>query len=288
MIPFLVDSHCHLHFPPYEPDLDAVLLSMRKQRVWGITIGTSVSNSARTIAFAEKHEEIWAAVGVHPEHLTSDFHDEEEGVVEAVDLQKLPDALTQLARSSKKVVAIGETGLDYYRMDEGRDIEEGKRAQTAAFLMHLRAAQTLDLPLVIHCREALGDLAALVQAEANAGRTVRGVVHSFTGTWEEAKPLLDLGLFIAVNGIATFPPRKGSTPGQSLDRTIERIPLERLLVETDAPYLAPMPYRGKRNEPAYVEEVAKYVAKVRGMTLEEVAEITTANAMSLFKLFRAA
>lgn len=257
---------------------------MHERHVWGITIGTSVNNSKQAIAFAEKHEGIWATVGLHPEHLTSDHHDEDEGSIETIDLATLADDLEQLARSSKKVVGIGETGLDYYRVDEGRNAEEARQVQKTSFLTHLDVARRLDLPVVIHCREALGDLATIVQAEVGAGRTVRGVVHSFTGTWEEARPLLDLGLFIAVNGIATFPPRKGSSPEQSIDRTIERIPLDRLLLETDAPYLAPTPHRGKRNEPAYVEEVAKHVAKVRGMSLDAIAEATTHNAITLFRL----
>jgi TatD DNase family protein len=279
--PFLVDTHCHLHFPPYDEDREAVLLRMREKNIIGITIGTALENSERGIAFAEAEEGIWATVGLHPEHVTSHHLDPAEGSVRESSVDG--ERLRRLARSSPKVVAIGETGLDYYRMDEGQG-EQGKRAQEKEFLAHVQVAQELDLPVVIHCRDALTRLAELIQDEATAGRSVTGVVHSFTGTWDEAKPLLDLGLSIAVNGIATFPLRKTQNPETAINRTIERIPSDRLLLETDAPYLAPAPYRGKRNEPAWVEEVAKHVAQVRRMSLDEVARMTTENATRLFKL----
>lgn len=282
MIPSLIDTHCHLHFPPYKDDLDQVLARMQEKNVWGITIGTSLGNSERGIRFAEVHEGIWATVGLHPEHFTSDFHDEQEGEVHEASLDVV--RLKELALSSKKVVGIGETGLDFFRIDEGKDVAESRATQEKAFLQHYRVAHEVHLPLVIHCRDGLTRLAELIQHEQNEGRIVGGVIHSFTGTWEEARPLLDLGFLIAVNGIATFPIRKTQKPEDAIDRTIERMPFDRLLLETDAPYLAPVPFRGKRNEPAYVEEVAKHVAHLRGITLEEVLAQTTKNALGLFHL----
>ena len=282
MNPFLIDTHCHLHFPPYDSDIDDVLGRLQEKRIWGVTIGTSLQNSERGITFAESHENIWATVGLHPEHFTSDFHDEQEGETHETHLDVT--RLRQIAQSSPKVVGIGETGLDYYRIDEGRDASEARRIQEEAFLAHLRVAVALDLPLIIHCRDALTRLAELLRAEQERGTRVRAVVHSFTGTWAEAEPLLDLGCCIAVNGISTFPLRKNQSPEQAIDRTIERIPIDRLLLETDAPYLAPTPYRGKRNEPAWVEEVAKHVARVRGVSLEEIATSTTENAIRFFRL----
>jgi TatD DNase family protein len=282
MTPFLIDSHCHLHFPPYADDVGAVLARMKERNVWGITVGTALGNSEKAIAFAEAHDGIWATVGMHPEHFTSDFHDENEGEIHETALDEA--RLERLASSSKKVVAIGEIGLDFYRVDAGRDSVEARETQEAAFRKQLAVAHKLDLPVVLHCREVLHRLAEIFQEEAAAGRTYRGVVHSFTGTWEQAKPLLDLGLHIGVNGIATFPLRKNQKPEDAIDRIIERIPLEKLLIETDAPYLAPTPYRGKRNEPSYVEEVARHIAQVRGMSMEDVAKATTANAMELFHL----
>jgi TatD DNase family protein len=281
-MPFLIDSHCHLHFPAYAEDLDAVLARMRERNIFGITIGTALGNSKRGLGFAEAQPGIWATAGVHPEHFTSDFHDENEGEVEKGEVSV--EALEAIASASAKCVGIGETGLDFFRIDEGVDPVEARQKQEAAFRVHLEVARKLDLPLVLHCREALGRLAELFQEEQNAGRKYCAVVHSFTGTWDEAKPLLDLGLSIAVNGIATFPLRKTQHPEEVIDRTIERIPLDRLLLETDAPYLAPAPHRGKRNEPAFVEEVAKHVAAVRKMGLEEVARQTVENTATLFRL----
>lgn len=282
MIPFLVDTHCHLHFPPYELDREEVLVRLKTRSIWAITIGTSLHNSARGIAFAEAHEDIWATVGLHPEHFTSDFHDEQEGEVHESSLDI--EELRRLAQSSPKVVGIGETGLDYYRIDDGRDPAIARASQEEAFLAHLHVSRELDLPLVIHCRDALTRLAELLHIEQEKHGPVRAVVHSFTGTWEEAEPLINLGCYLAVNGIATFPLRKTQTPAQAIDRTIERMPLDRLLLETDAPYLAPLSHRGKRNEPAWVEEVGVHVATVRGISLEEVAAQTTLNAKTLFRL----
>ncbi len=277
----LVDSHCHLTFPSYAVDLNDVLARMHARKVAGITIGTSLANSETALTFAARHKNIWASAGLHPEHVTSSFIDEEEGAVHEQDIDVA--RLRTLAKHPK-CVAIGETGLDYYRIDEGRDLEEAKGEQERVFLEHIRVAQELDLPVVIHCREALGRLAEIVQETHAAGKPMRGVVHSFTGTWEEAKPLLDLGLYIAVNGIATFPLRKTQRPEDAINLTIERIPLDRLLVETDAPFLAPAPHRGKRNEPTFVEHVAEHVARIRRLPLSEIEQATTENAARLFRL----
>lgn len=282
MKPFLIDTHTHLHFPPYQQDRAEVLRRMREGRIAAITIGTSLQNSREGIAFAESEPDVWATVGLHPSHVTSLYHDEQEGLVQEKDID--PDQVRAIVASSKKVVAIGEAGLDFYRLDDQPDLEGAKQEQERVFLKHLALSRELDLPLVIHCREALGRLAEIIQQAWNEGWKPRGVVHSFTGSWEEAKPLLDLGMFIAVNGIATFPLRKTQDPSSAIDRTIEQIPLKQLLVETDAPYLAPNLYRGKRNESSYVEEVAKHVAQVRGVSLEEIAEHTTENAIGLFRL----
>lgn len=282
MNPFLIDTHSHIHFPPFAEDRAAVLARMRERGIATITIGTSLGTSEAGIRFAETEPDVWATVGLHPEHLTSTFEDEAEGVVGESSLDA--DRLRRLATSSPKVVAVGETGLDFYRIDEGMSREEAAKRQEASFREHLLVAQERQLAVVVHCRDALTRLAEIMQEEWNMGRVPRTIVHSFTGTWDEARPLLDLGCFIAVNGIATFPPRKTQHPEQAIDRTIERIPFDRLLLETDSPYLAPAPYRGKRNEPAYVAEVAKHVASVRGVSLEEVATQTTKNAINAFRL----
>lgn len=291
MHPNLIDTHCHLHFPAYDSDREEVLARMREREVWGITIGTSMENSRAGIVFAEKHEDIWATVGLHPSHCTSDHFDEQEGSITESHVD--PEVLKTLALSSKKVVAIGESGLDFYRFEEN-EAEDAKSGgagpgsagekQEVSFRHHIDVALDLDVPLVIHCREALVRLAEILQEYQTRGNKARGVIHSFTGTWDEAKPFLDLGFHLAVNGIATFPLKKSQSPETSIDSTIERMPLEKLLLETDAPYLAPGSHRGKRNEPAYVEEVARHVAQVRGMSFEETAKHTTENARNLFQI----
>lgn len=278
---YLIDSHCHLHFPSYASDLDVVLSRMHDRGIGGITVGTSVANSRVALAFSHAHEDIWATAGLHPEHTTSSYEDPEEGTVHEHDLDS--EALLEIARD-KKCVAIGECGLDFYRIDEGIDKATAYATQERVFREHIRVAHALGLPLVIHCREALPRLAEILQDAQSNGMKMRGVIHSFTGTWEEAKPLLDLGMHIGVNGIATFPLRKTQDPSSAINVTLEKIPLNRLLVETDAPFLAPVPQRGKRNEPAFVEHVAEHVARVRCQSLEEICEATTRNTIELFGL----
>lgn len=278
MKPFLIDTHCHLHFPAYDADREAVLARMAEKHIWGVTIGTALENGKKAIALAEATDGIWATIGLHPSHTTSEHVDADEGKVDEHDITV--EGLVALASSSKKVVAIGEAGLDFYRLPEDREAAIQKQEQV--FRTHIEAAKKLDLPLVIHCRDALTRLAEIIQETQDVKRKTRGVVHSFTGTWEEAKPLLDLGMYIAVNGISTFPLRKAQDPSTAINETIKRIPMERLLIETDAPWLAPNQYRGQRNEPAYVEEIAKHICHVRGVTLEEIGHQTTENARALF------
>jgi TatD DNase family protein len=282
MTPRLIDSHCHLHFPAYEQDRDAVLLRMRERNVCGITVGTNVTTSKGGVAFADQHPGVFATVGYHPEHLTSSYTDSQEPHDEAG--YSIDDIAAVAKSGSKKIVAIGETGLDFFRIDKDRDEQEAAQLQEFALRDHINLAHELDLPLVIHCRDAFRRLATVIQDEQGKGKRVRGVIHCFTGTWEEAKPLLDLGFHLSFTGIITFPPKKDADPEQSILRTIERMPMNRMLVETDAPWLTPLPYRGKRNEPAYVEHVAEKIAQTRKSSLDEIARQTTENAIELFKL----
>lgn len=277
-MPRLIDSHCHLHFPAYADDREAVLSRLKESDAWAVTVGTTLATSRGAIAFAEANEGVWATVGYHPEHFTSAYHDEAEGDAGTYSIEEIK----KIASSSKKVIAIGETGLDFYRIDEGRNREEAITQQEKGFREHLAVARELNLPVVIHCREALTRLAEIVREEQQNGWDVRGVVHCYTGTWEEAQPLLELGLHLSFTGVITFPPRKSDDPTTHVHRVIEQMPLERMLIETDAPWLTPVPYRGKRNEPAYVEHVAKMIAELRGISFDEVAKQTTENARKLF------
>jgi TatD DNase family protein len=281
MKPFLIDSHCHLHFPAYDANREDVLRRMREKNIWAITVGTNLATSRSGIVFAEQHDDVFATVGYHPEHLTSSYVDEHE----PHDSSPFSiDSFVPIPEASKKVVAIGETGLDFYRIDEGIDAEEAAQKQEFAFREHLRLAHKTGLPLVIHCRDAFHRLATVIQDELNQGNRVEGVIHCYTGSWEDAKSLIDLGLHIGFTGIVTYKPKMDADPEKSLLRVIERMPMERLLVETDAPWLAPEPHRGKQNEPTYVEYVARKVAELRGMDFDAVAEQTTENAMELFEL----
>lgn len=282
MPPRLIDSHCHLHFPAYDQDRSAVLAHMREQNVWGITVGTNVTTSRMGVAFAEQHPDVFATIGYHPEHLTSSYADEQEPHDEAA---YVIDAIAEIAKGgSKKIVAIGETGLDFYRIDNDRDTQEAAQLQEFALRDHINLANELDLPLVIHCRDAFNRLATVIQAKHAEGKKVRGVIHCFTGTWEEAKPLLDLGFHLSFTGIITFPPKKNEDPDRSILRTIERMPLDRMLVETDAPWLTPLPHRGKRNEPAYVQLVAAKISQIRSTEVGDIEKQTTKNAVDLFRL----
>ena len=279
--PNLIDSHCHLHFPAYKETLPDVLARMVSGGVWAVTVGTTASTSEQGIKFTREHENVWCTVGYHPEHLTSNFHDESEGEHEPYDF----DRLKALA-SDEKVVGIGETGLDFYRIDPELKREEAEQLQEDVFRQHIALAEEADKPLVIHCREASERFIRIIKDEKSKGRKIRGVMHCYTGDWEEAERLLDLGLWISFTGIITFGVKKSMDPAKHVHRVIERMPIDKMMIETDAPWLAPDPHRGGQNEPAFVEFVARKIAELRKMEYEEIAKITTENALRFFGLSR--
>jgi TatD DNase family protein len=252
-----IDSHCHLSDNRFAADCAEVLSRARQSGV-GIAINVSshLANSRDVQAAAEACDWMYATVGVHP-HEASSWNDETSG------------ALRQLARHPK-VVAIGETGLDFHYDFSPREQQEH------AFRQSIRLARELKLPLVIHDREA-DEMLLNVLREENASE-VGGVVHCFTSDIETARAVLDLGFYIGFTGIITFP------KSQDLREVVKFVPTERLLIETDAPYCAPVPHRGKRNEPAFVQYVAEKVAEVKGTLVEKVAQATTQNAKRLFRL----
>jgi len=252
----LVDSHCHLDFPELAADIPALLARMEEHQVgWALCAGVTLERFPAMLELVRGRLNLFAAVGVHP--------DTEEPAREA-DL----DTLLTLA-NDPKVVAIGETGLDYYRLTG--DLEW----QRERFRTHIRAAMACGKPLIIHTRSAAADTLRVLKEEG-AG-TVGGVFHCFTETAEVARGALDLGFHVSFSGIVTF---KNAV---ELKAVAQWIPAERLLVETDSPYLAPVPYRGKTNQPAYVRHVAEHVAELRGIPLEALAETTTDNFFRLFK-----
>jgi TatD DNase family protein len=279
-MPRLIDTHCHLQLIKSSDERAAVLTRMEKDDVWAIAVGTGEGTSAAAIELARKNSRVWATVGYHPEHLTSSFEDEAEGKVGEYNL----DRLTELAKSDKRVVAIGETGLDFYRIDNNRNRAEAEALQARVFLDHLKLALDLDLPVVMHCRDAFPQLTNILRDFVSDHGRIRGVVHCFVGPWNDAKPLLDLGLHLSFTGIITFPQKKSVTEEPVYRDVIRRIPADRFLIETDAPWLAPVPHRGESNEPCFVQYVAKEIAAIRNVDVQEIERVSTENARKLFRI----
>ncbi|HKX64631.1 MAG TPA: TatD family hydrolase [Rhizomicrobium sp.] len=254
--PFFVDSHCHLDFPEYSSQLDAVVARAAAAGVGVcLSIGTELKRFPGVRAVAEKFPNVWCSVGVHPHESEKELLDDEAALIREA--------------AHPKVVGIGETGLDYYYEHAPR------QAQQANFRSHIAAARQTGLPLIVHTRDADGDTIALLRDEMGKG-AFTGLIHCFTGTQELADAVLQMGLCISVSGIATF--KNSST----LRDVVKSVPLERLLVETDAPFLAPVPHRGKTNEPAFVVHTAKMLAELKGVTVEELARVTSDNFFRLF------
>jgi TatD DNase family protein len=252
----LIDTHCHLDEEAFRPDRDEVIARAGETGlVRVITIGTTAASSRDAVAIAAAHPLVHAAVGIQPNYVS----------------QAAPDDWAEIEElaAKPKVVAIGETGLDRYWDYAPFDL------QTEYFARHLDLARRRNLPFVVHCREAEKDVVAQLTAAAAAG-PLRGVMHSFAGDEQTALACVELGLYISFAGMVTF------KKNDALRAVAAKIPLDRLLIETDAPYLAPAPFRGKRNEPAYVRHTAELLATVRGMTPDEIGELTTKNARQLF------
>jgi TatD DNase family protein len=252
----LVDSHCHLEFEKLAVEADEVMARAKAAGVdYCVTIGTKLSTFPKTLAVAERFDNVWCSVGIHP-------HD--------AAIEPLADAvpLIELARTPK-VVGIGETGLDYYYNHSPR------AEQITNFRAHIDAARQTRLPLIIHTRDAEDDTIAILNEEMGKG-AFTGVLHCFTGSDRLARAGLDLGLYISASGIVTF---KNS---EALRAVFREVPADRLLVETDAPYLAPLPHRGKRNEPAFVAHTAAALATLRDVSADEIARVTSENFFRLF------
>ena len=256
------DSHCHLNFPELKKALPEIRLAMAQAQVSrALCICTTLEEFSEVRALALGFDNFWATVGVHPDN---------EGIQEP----SLQDLLERGALP--RVVAVGETGLDYYRLN-GRTVAD-MEWQRARFRTHIRAAQALSKPLVIHTRSASEDTLAILKEEGEDGRpgSAGGVFHCFTETAAVARVALELGFYISFSGILTF------KSAQDLRDVAAWVPMDRMLIETDSPYLAPMPYRGKTNNPSYVPYVAQQIAALRACSVEEVAQATSANFTRLF------
>ena len=253
----LVDSHCHLdriNLTPYNGQLELAIAAAHERGIQQmLCIGISLENIQTVIDIAQANPGVVASVGVHP-------CDVKEGMASL-------DQLKNWA-SQPKVVALGETGLDYHYETESKEL------QHESFALHLTVGKEVGLPVVVHTREARADTLALIKAHGSLEHS--GVLHCFTEDWEMAKAALDLNYYISISGIVTF------KNADQIRDVVNKMPLDRLLVETDSPYLAPVPFRGKPNEPKYVREVAQYIADLRGLSLQALAEQTSENFYRLF------
>lgn len=275
----IFDVHTHVQFAAFAKDQDAVIQRALDAGIWMVNVGTQRDTSLKAIETAQKYPEgVYATVGLHPLHTEKSYHD----------LQELGDSLEAKGFTSRgeefdyeyykklaidsKVVAIGECGLDYYRLGP-----ETKKKQQETFIKHIELAAEIKKPLMIHCRNAFGDLIDILvsnfkfQVSGNSG-----VIHFFTGIKDDAQKLLDMGFSFSFGGVITF--------ARDYEEVVKYISLDRILLETDAPYVTPAPYRGRRNEPLYIMEVAKKVAEIKGLSFKEICATTSSNARKIFNL----
>ncbi len=276
----LIDIHAHVNFNAFRLDGDEVVRRTLAEQVGMIMVGSQIDTSRRAVEYAKRYPEgVWAAVGLHPIHLVSFEVDASElgemGNKSVPGFQTRPekfdhDTYLEIAKH-EKTVAIGECGLDYYRVGQSH---EEKTLQHNTLREQIRLAREVKKPLIIHCRNAYDDLYRILQEE-QAG-DVGGTIHFFVGSWDDAQKFLSLGFHLSFTGVITF--------ARNYDEVVKNAPLNRIMVETDAPYVAPVPHRGKRNEPLYVKDIAIKVAELRGVSYEEIAHATTQNARVLFKL----
>ena len=297
----IIDTHSHLQFNAFKDDADEVVKRTLAGNIWMINVGTKYETSKNGVALAEKYQEgVFAAIGLHPIYAAAEFvktkTDPDEGEFLIYPHTK-PNQATpagadnasigsgvgvneqefdkekykELARS-KKMIAIGEIGLDYYyKPKTATKLQQFKEKQKEVFLQQLDLAKELSLPLILHCRMAHDDVIEILAARNEQ----RGVIHCFTGTWEQAQKYMDLGFCLGINGIIfKF----------NIDEVIRRAPLEKLVVETDCPYLTPEPEQGKRNEPLFIRHTIQRIAELKGMSADEVATATTVNAKKLFNI----
>ncbi len=277
----IFDAHTHVHFPAYEQDRNQVIKRAQEAGVKMICVGTQFSTSESAIKLAEQYpNDVWATAGFHPSHFNDDwYHDWKEqksAAREKFDINKLK----KLAEHPK-IVAIGECGLDYFRLGVNRQAEIER--QQAAFLQMAALARELKKPLMIHCRpskdsdDAYEDLLGILKEKfSSAVGELKPIAHFYNGSFTMTKELLEAGFYFTFGGVITF--------ARDYDDVINYIPLDRILLETDAPYVAPEPYRGKRNEPVYVVEVAKAIANIRGDDYQKIIEVTLENTLQIFNI----
>jgi TatD DNase family protein len=271
----IIDTHSHLSFKSYDNDREEVIKRTQEQGVVCVDVGTKYETSKRTVELAEKYENIYASIGMHPIHIKTDLLkiklDPEEGAFEPFGEVFDKKKYIELAKS-KKVVAIGEIGLDYYYRPKTKTrLEQFKENQKNLFIEQLKMATELNLPVIVHCRMAHNDVLEILEKQ-----NLKGVIHCFTGNLKEAQKYTELGFFIGINGIIDK---------MDLSEIIKKISINNILVETDCPYLTPfIEGKDKRNEPIFVKHIIQKIADIKGKNFEEIAEKTTQNAKKLFSI----
>ena len=284
----LFDVHTHTQFAAFEKDYKEVIDRALKNSVALVNVGTQKHTSLKAVEIAEQYSDgVYAAVGLHPIHTEDSFHDSKELGASFSNSgftsrhEEFDYEYYKKLAENPKTVAIGECGLDYYRLEP-----ETKQKQFKVFEAQIDLAAEVKKPLMIHCRQAFPDLINILQANSYKLKADNpGIIHFFSGSKENAAELLRLGFSFSFGGVITFPPKADQPPADTkdCDEVMKYLPMENIVLETDAPYVAPVPYRGKRNEPSYIIEVAKKIAEIKNISFEKTADITTRNALRIFK-----
>lgn len=276
----LIDTHAHVNFSAFKDDADEVIRRALDNETWMILVGTEYKTSKRALDYANKYERgVFATVGLHPIHLQSISAKGEDYEFQSRAEDFNYEVYERLAKSNK-AVAIGEIGLDYYHIDKTQNAAAVKERQKEIFIEQFKLARELDLPVIIHCRQAHDDMLAMLKDLKKRYRDILskdkpwGVMHCYSGDEDLAWQYFNLGLIISFTGLITF--------SVLWDDLIRRVPLEKIMIETDCPYMTPEPYRGQRNEPILVKYVAERIAEIKNLSIEKVADITTKNAREFF------
>lgn len=275
----LIDTHAHIQFQAYKDDRNDVLTRCQNKGMILNIVGTQKDTSRLAVELAEQTDSLYASIGTHPIHLHSTHVDEEETSFQSRE-EEFDEAFYEELAKSPKVIGVGECGLDLFHIPKDVSVEEVLEKQKKVFLQHVHFANKHNLPLVIHCREAHDQMIELLRS---VPFPVRGTVHCYTSGWNHAEQYLDLGLYLGFTGVLTFPPKKSQPEVQNaLVEVAKKMPFDRMVLETDSPYLAPSAYRGQRAEPWMLYEQIKFIAVLRGMSVEQVEQGIEENTRRLF------
>lgn len=287
-MPKYIDIHAHVNFVIFDEDRKEVLSHALDNNTWIINIGTQFDTSKRAIEISEEYKEgVYATIGLHPTHTSSSFADNDELGVYSKEFSTHGEVFDKenyrkLFREGQ-VVAIGECGLDYFHIKDGE-----KEKQKDAFIKQIELANELNIPLMLHLRNSEEDLSASAYQDAleilKKHSKVKGVVHFFAGELKDALDFVDFGYYISFAGVITYPPKKNNPRNINVDEIIKKVPLDMIMADTDSPYVAPVPNRGKRNDPANVKDIVAKIAEVKGLPLEEIAPQIVKNARKLFNI----